>query len=307
MPKQPPDRPLLGPAEVGVAGQRLIAGAVGAADADIAVVSHNPMRQLLHFLRVPDPARWELLALSWVAGAASAERQDSVEVSSAAAAVESVLSGGPVVGGAASGPVEILHWRAVTAQGLGLDLLLDARAVVGGPNAERWTVVARLADGAGAEPGVWRDWLGAANLLQFFQGDGRHALITTAADAPLLDAGDVVPRELEIARESADQERVTDLSPDATEELELVFDGEVRTLAEAVLRRGVPVPVAGFEPDAEAGVGWVVEVAWPDVRVAVLSDADEARDIWLAAHGWDARPTADWTVEGLVVAVMGRR
>jgi hypothetical protein len=50
----------------------------------------------------------------------------------------------------------------------------------------------------------------------------------------------------------------------------------------------------------------VVEVAWPERRVAVLTDADADRDAWLHAHGWDARPTSAWTTASLTAALQGR-
>ena len=96
----------------------------------------------------------------------------------------------------------------------------------------------------------------------------------------------------------------TALSPEAAQVLGLVFDEPCRALVAAALAAGCPMPVAGFEPEGAGGAhGWMVEVAWPDAKVALLADADEARDDYLHRGGWRAAHHTNWTTEGLIAAL----
>ena len=49
----------------------------------------------------------------------------------------------------------------------------------------------------------------------------------------------------------------------------------------------MPVPEAGHEVDDGE---YVVDLAWPDRRIAVSVEIDDDRDAWLAAHGWTVVP-----------------
>lgn len=84
-------------------------------------------------------------------------------------------------------------------------------------------------------------------------------------------------------------------------DLSLLRDG-ARGLVEAAVAQGAPTPVAGWEFEAGGSV-WQVEAAWPELRVAVLMDADAERDLWLAGNGWDARPCEAWTASALIDAL----
>ena len=55
-------------------------------------------------------------------------------------------------------------------------------------------------------------------------------------------------------------------------------------------RLGVPVPEAGHEVDDGE---YVVDLAWPDRRIAVSVEIDDDRDAWLTAHGWTRRAARD--------------
>jgi len=209
---------------------------------------------------------------------------------------------------AGAGPMVAARWT--TIGGLPLVGLLDGRPEAGGPNAERWTVLAVVDDRAAAvaEPAHrarWRDWLQWANLLQFLSGE-REAVIAAVTEAALLEPADLAivppPAMVAPAMPAPPGEGEAPLPAVAAEELELILDGTARSLAETVLRRGAPVPVAGYEV-GDGDEGWIIEVAWPDQRIAILSDSDEARDAWLAAQRWDARPADVWDADALGAAI----
>jgi ATP-dependent helicase YprA (DUF1998 family) len=311
VPKIPADRPLLPTAARHVARQVHLAQALGVPD--LALVDRNPMRQLIEFLRRPDLAGWERAALATVAGLASAGRRESAQRDEVRPLLIKLLEGdgGSTQAADDKGPLLVSRWR--SPNGLLLAGVLDGRPDVGGPNAERWTAVALLDDRPDALEEIahhyrWRDWLQWGNLLQFLWGPGRAALITTISGADWVDLGDldVVPVGVATAEEPetvGGTSQGVGLSTEAIEEMELVLNDDARALSEAVLRRGGSVPVAGYEPEDGEDQGWVVEVAWPKARVGILSGEDVARDSWLAAHGWDARPPERWTPEDLLAAV----
>jgi hypothetical protein len=77
-----------------------------------------------------------------------------------------------------------------------------------------------------------------------------------------------------------------------------------RPLVEAVVDRGAPLPITGWEVEADGDV-WQVEAAWPERKVAVLIDEIADRDAWMATNGWNARLASAWTVSDLLSAVRG--
>jgi ATP-dependent helicase YprA (DUF1998 family) len=80
---------------------------------------------------------------------------------------------------------------------------------------------------------------------------------------------------------------------------------EARSLVEAVMGLGAPMPVPGWEVEADGQV-WPVEAGWPEKKVAVLVYANSTRDAWLSDHDWDARPVSSWTPAALVNALNQR-
>jgi ATP-dependent helicase YprA (DUF1998 family) len=308
IPREPPDHELL--TVTGRQTARLLHDRRGLPGPGVGVAEHNPMRQLLEFLADPDPAAWERVALSTVAGAVQTAGFLPHEPHDAAALIRAALGDGSLPSGT-GGPV--LASRLRDPNGLTLTFLLDGRPEAGGPNAERWTAIDLLDDqdhrplGPPERQAAWRAWLQWANLLQFLNSNGRTALIAVTSEAELHDARDfeIVPVGDGQPRQLAGQEEATRRRSEAEEELELILDPAARSLAEAALLQGAPIPVAGFEPDAEAA-GWVVEVAWPERRVAVLADVDPERDSWLRRHGWDARPGSAWTDVSLITALRER-
>jgi hypothetical protein len=244
-----------------------------------------------------------------VAGAAAVGARSTIAHHDVSRLIEDIYRG-DWTEPAGDGPILAARWT--TVGGMPLIGMLDARPEVGGPNAERWTVLAVLDDSpaALADPAHrarWRDLLQWANLLQFLTGE-REAVIAAVSEAALLDPADLaiapVPAGLPgtAAPAQAVEGEAALLAPAAAEELELILDPGARSLAEAVLLRGAPVPVAGYEV-GEGEEGWVVEVAWPDQCVAILSDSDEARDAWLLTQRWDVRPAGGWDADALHAAI----
>jgi hypothetical protein len=305
--KVPAQRPLLPSRGRQVAQQAHHGLPHGALEVNVADL--NPMLQLLSFLARPDVNDWEGLALSVIAGLAAMgaskplDRPDVLEVVRAALFGEKPPD-------TAAGDLRAARWA--SNHGLSLTAILDARAEVGGQAAERWTVVAALDDreaasGADDHKARWHDWLQWSNVLQFLRGD-REACVCTVTEADELDANDfsVVPppsgpvRAEPLSVAAAAEVGMAALSPDASEELELIVDDDVRDLVERVLHRGAPTPVAGYEED-----GWVVEVAWPDRKVAITYQLEPEAVAWLDEHGWTARAAEDWDEDELLEATRG--
>ena len=107
------------------------------------------------------------------------------------------------------------------------------------------------------------------------------------------------------APESAGGSVLEGLDSDARSEVSLIVDLGARQLAIELLRAGAPLPIAGWQADDAAGS--VLEVAWPDAKVAIL-DQDGASELlqrWLSDEGWDARLAESWSPAELLAAVAG--
>ncbi|MCP9491611.1 MAG: DEAD/DEAH box helicase [Solirubrobacteraceae bacterium MAG38_C4-C5] len=227
----------------------------------------NPLRGLMRYLADPDDADWRRLARSAVAGAMTAVERAEAE-------------GGLAFAG------ETLH-------GTRLHATLDT-AAPGGANAERWTVRLVLADDEAAVDHTehrerWRDWLHWGNVLQFLDADGCQALITTTSvesevevDLHAVPAATPAPADGD-GLLPADVEAEIGLADPAVHEL-------LRTLAARPDCRG-------FVVGEETEEGAVVEVAWPQTRVAILVDGQ------VAPGGWTARHVAAWDAPALLDAV----
>ncbi|MEU7880179.1 hypothetical protein [Microbispora bryophytorum] len=107
-------------------------------------------------------------------------------------------------------------------------------------------------------------------------------------------------------------ETAEDVVPQDWEEVLDLLDPEdaaLARLAHALTEQGVPAPEAGYELGEQA---WQAELAWPQVKLAVVlaGDDDEARkrDAAYAQAGWDVRVADDWTAEELAerLGVSGR-
>jgi cardiolipin synthase len=86
----------------------------------------------------------------------------------------------------------------------------------------------------------------------------------------------------------------------------LILDPAARELAHAAVRAGAPVPVAGYEPEVPGSPGWQIEVAWPDQKVAVLTEHEPSLTAWLEAEGWAARASGDWDERALIDLLRAR-
>ena len=118
---------------------------------------------------------------------------------------------------------------------------------------------------------AWRDWLAASNVLQFLPTGRFHATSYSTA-APSV-ASTSAPRALPVPWQA----------------LVEVSDGVVQQLLAELASGATPLPEAGFEVDDGE---YLLDLAWPDHRVAVVlvGDDDEDRDAWLAGNGWTVLP-----------------
>ena len=153
----------------------------------------------------------------------------------------------------------------------GAVVAVDRRSV---QDVRPWVAVDDRDDAVGTPQQLeaWHDWLALTNVLQFVEPGRFHAVTSSG----LLAA---------TAQESA-AERATTLSP-GWQEIADVSEGASLDLVRAVAGLGVPVPEAGHEVDDGE---YVVDLAWPERRIAVSVEVDDDRNTWLAAHGWTVAP-----------------
>ena len=94
------------------------------------------------------------------------------------------------------------------------------------------------------------------------------------------------------------------LTAAAQKVLELV-DEEARGLVRAAMEAGPPVPSVRYEEGAgEGGIGLVVEVGWPDARVALYLPGEEDSAAQLEEAGWTCL-AADADADALIGALKG--
>ncbi|QEC47296.1 DEAD/DEAH box helicase [Baekduia soli] len=233
----------------------------------IDTLERNPLRMLLNYLADPVEEDWRRLARSAVAGAMSGLTPDTGE--------------------------GVAAFHSSTMNGARFDATLNT-AGVAGANGEAWTVRLVLADDADGVHDTdhrdrWRDWLHWGNVLQFLDGDGCQALITTASIEP------DVAVDLDAVGPTAPEPAVADdVLPDDVEAEIALADGSVQSLLRAV---AADPRARGFVVGEETDDGGLIEVAWPDSKVAVLIDGQEAPE------GWTAHPVAEWDPPTLVEAV----
>ena len=79
-----------------------------------------------------------------------------------------------------------------------------------------------------------------------------------------------------------------------------LLDPSARTLVEAVLRRGAPMPVIGYEVQGDdADLPWQIEAGWEARRVAIVLAREPLRDARLTDAGWTVRLVSEWTPDTL--------
>jgi len=99
---------------------------------------------------------------------------------------------------------------------------------------------------------------------------------------------------------SASEVPAAGLSPQWQELVELASDEERALLVDLAGRGSVPVPELGFETDA----GVPLDLAWPDVRIAVDLDVDDQTRQELADAGWTwVAPDPDVIANAVVAAL----
>ncbi len=309
IPRLPPARPLLtGSAKTRAKAVHAERPPSSAEHLDYETIDQNPLQLLLTHLRHPDPDTWSRLARSAVAGMLTASDigQRPIDASDLRDAMNAAVRGHALESGGASSDAPVaLAGQWSTGKGLRITPILG----LGNPNAEEWTVFAILADGltdidSKHHADRWREWLQWANVLQFLgpRHDQRAAWIAATSDPGIQELDDLwilsaaAPADA-AAPTTQDDPAEVELDDAMRDELDLVLDPETRQLAEAVLRRGAPLFVAGYELE-----GIPVEVAWPEQKVGVLATSDEVE---LDVTGWQLSRPDEWTVERLTVALKG--
>jgi hypothetical protein len=114
----------------------------------------------------------------------------------------------------------------------------------------------------------WRDWLALSNLLQFLDS-GRFDAGTSSAPAP----GTVQAPKAQPAR-------TIDVN---WRPLIGAFSGPVDVLIGDLAAHHIAPPEPGYEA---LGGEYVVDLAWPSQRIAVVMDEDTDRDAALRSDGW---------------------
>lgn len=141
---------------------------------------------------------------------------------------------------------------------------------------------------------AWRDWLALSNLLQFL-GTDRFSAGTTTTPVPGDDARSGRPRPDAVAPDTAWAGLVG------------AFGEAVDLLVSELARRQIPLAEAGFEA-LDGAV--VVDLAWPDRRVAVLFDNDGDDDDGpagaLRGDGWTVLPPDPDRIASAVGTQKGR-
>ena len=138
--------------------------------------------------------------------------------------------------------------------------------------------------GSTEQSDAWRDWLWVGNLLQFLEpGRFQAHTYTTVGEASAAPAVGPLPRPWQ---------DIADVS-----------DGVVRALVLALAGDGLPLPEAGHELDDGE---YLIDLAWPDRRVAVVADVDHDRDEWLVTHGWTVVPADEQAVRAALHTAGGR-
>ncbi|MDB4103741.1 DUF1998 domain-containing protein, partial [Acidimicrobiales bacterium] len=252
---------------------------------DYVTVNRNPVELLLSYLSEPDDERWHEIAVSTIVGTLAdganrgnmpAEQVQSVlQAMAAGASFEWEDSAGFAIGAVTGTTFELP---------IGVLLRLDD------PKALRLTAVASLPDDAASiddenHRSRWQDWLQWSNVLQFLNGPGREALVTTTgSDHSIIGEMFAVtaadtdqPASSSLSEVGEDPITVSD---EMVEELELILDNEVARNVRLLLEAGAPDFVAGAEHD-----GLALEAGWPEHKVAIVP------------NGWNEAEPSGWRIE----------
>lgn len=250
----------------------------------------NPVLALLAYLQSPGAAVWEDATVHTCLGLLSATAHAAAAPSRCAPselvdALTSWARGKPVMGtedtvviGSCAGLSGLQIAIVGSTDGDGLDsvgavaVLDDRLSEVGGPTQDR----------------QWRDWLRWSNLLQFLTLPRHgHAMPLRMAESWTADSLDSFRhRPVPLAHVSPAVQAVKiDIVSSGWSTVIEYTDTSLAGVGRSLATRGVPEPEAGGEVGDGAEV-WQVEYSWPRERLAVVVDVDDARDEWLARHGW---------------------
>jgi hypothetical protein len=138
--------------------------------------------------------------------------------------------------------------------------------------------------GSAEQVDAWRDWLAVGNLLQFLE-PGRFQAHTYAT-----------------AGEASASPAAAGLLPRRWQDIADVSDGVVHALVLALAADELPLPEAGHEVDDGE---YLIDLAWPDRRVAVVADVDHDRNEWLVMHGWTVVPADEQAVRAALSTAAG--
>ncbi|MEU7185246.1 DEAD/DEAH box helicase [Streptomyces sp. NPDC045369] len=318
----------------------------------------NPARQLLAYLRSPDPERWRRRAEAAAAGLSGADgiRAAALTGEEVNEGLREALRGSKPAG--AAGPVRLLS--GADASGCRLVLTADGRRTP-----PTWTGITVLADDDTAladEPAHkrrWRAWLYWSNVLQFLEhGGGDSAQLTSsmlegfatevltvtggvgwltstrtpvpspaeeltsvgvvaAPSVPARRSGEEAPPRRPAYEGFGDEEAGRDPGWDQVIEFLDPEEPGLADLAHALAAAAVRAPRDGYELDSH---GWQAELAWPDVRIAVVlaprTSGDEPdypdyeaqdRNRAFSAAGWTVGTAAEWDLAALIARLTEQR
>jgi ATP-dependent helicase YprA (DUF1998 family) len=238
---------------------------------------------LTRLLRRPQEDAWAQPATGLALALTGGSMRDAVRLTGddVPRAIGSVLRGEKVNGGVegrsmvarstdgtATALIDVEQRSAVRVH-LGVD---DRPATISAPDTER----------------AWRDWLALSNLLQFL-GNGRFTAGTTSAPTPGLEISPVLGKAA--------------VRPVDVRWVPLVgaFGPGVDAIVSSLAAHDVPVPQPGYEVgDGE----YVVDLAWPELKVAFVTDEDPEREAVLAADGWSVFGPDN--IDGVLAAVRAK-
>ncbi len=250
-----------------------------------ATLDLDAFEMLVAFLGAPSTEVWRTLGcvgvLSWLR---LGERLASAGVESVWQAICSDLDFVPPAQGGAGAAPELVARFGATASVQGL--VVFPSSAFASRDFTKLRIALRLADqhdhrSAQGYERCWRGFLSTWNWLQFVGGE----LEVVSRGYLEEDFGDFEPRVVR-AVQAAEPRPVGGLAGlDA--QLYRHLAKELERLLDKVLTEGLPRPDHGFElGGADGPAGEQVELAWPDLRVVVLSDEQQSLRADLEAAGW---------------------